>query len=185
MGQEITLPEHIKVIIWDGFWTRQDAIDNPDKLFLFGGNILQDCLLAHRPYVPSLTQAVIRGLPNACSIETKLTNGTMFNAYFTDEDVELFKYYLLKRTYSIGVWFGREEKFKVLVIPSRENGIGTGTAFLKQKAPKCWELLQEFLAPLYERAEGQKEVPTFYSYPYGRPDTPMDEYRDGKEFLNG
>jgi len=42
MGQEISLPEHIKVEIWNGYWTRQDAIDNPDKLFLFGGNVLQD-----------------------------------------------------------------------------------------------------------------------------------------------
>lgn len=37
MGQEITLPDYVKVEVWDGFWTRQDAINNPDKLFLFGG----------------------------------------------------------------------------------------------------------------------------------------------------
>lgn len=150
MGQEINLPEHIKVIIWNGFWTRQDAIDNPDKLFLFGGNVLQDHIQT-TPRIPSKTQAVIRGLPNAYPINTKWTNGTQDTAYFDDEkDIHDFKENLHK------AWFHmqfRLERYNTIVIPSKKNGIGTGTAYLKEKAPKCWELLQEFLAPLYERAK--------------------------------
>jgi len=69
------LPKHIKVEIWNGHWTRQDAIDNPDKLFLFGGNILQDHITKGR--VSPSTQAVIRGLPNTLAVNTKLTNGTL------------------------------------------------------------------------------------------------------------
>jgi hypothetical protein len=152
MGQEITLPEHIKVIIWDGYWTRQDAKDNSDKLFLFGGNLLQD-LLQGDPSIPSVTQAVIRGCPNAFPVYTKLTNGKLNGAYFNDDLYFLFKELLTVSASLIEVSLAQKNRFSALILPSVENGIGTGTAYLKEKAPKCWELLQEFLAPLYERAE--------------------------------
>ena len=149
MGQEINLPEHIKVEIWEGFWTRQDAIDNRDKLFLFGGNFLQDTLQTI-PRVPSKTQAVIRGLNNAVAVNTKWTNGTQESAYLNDIDIKDYSQYLRKLSFHLE-W--RVSVFGALILPSKENGIGTGTAYLQQKAPKCWELLQEFLKPLYERAE--------------------------------
>jgi hypothetical protein len=149
MGQEITLPEQIKVEVWSGFWTRQDAIDNPDKLFLFGGNILQDYIQT-RKTVPYKTQAVIRGLINTLAINTKWSNGSLDTAYFSDQDAAEFGQYLLKAQLNLE---HKLREFKIIVLPSKENGIGTGTAYLQQKAPKCWELLQEFLKPLYERAE--------------------------------
>lgn len=153
MGQEITLPEHIKVIIWDGFWTRQDAIDNPDKLFLFGGNIMDDHW-AQKKHVPMQTQAVIRDLPNSLAIMTKRSRGKGEQCYFNDnEDLNLFKGHLLLTLDKLDLHLN---KIFTVVLPSKENGIGTGTAYLKEKAPKCWELLQEFLAPLYERAEKNK-----------------------------
>lgn len=148
----INLPEHIKVIIWDGYWSRQDAIDNPDKLFLFGGNLLQD-LLQSEPLIPSVTQAVIRGCPNAFPVYTKLTPGKLEGAYFNDYTYSLFKELLTISISLIEASLAQKNRFTTLVLPSRENGIGTGTAYLKEKAPKCWELLQEFLAPLYERAK--------------------------------
>jgi hypothetical protein len=148
------LPKHIKIIIWDGYWTRQDAIDNPDKLFLFGGNLIQD-FIQKEPLIPKVTQAVIRKLPNAIPVCTKWTSGTNEAAYFSDKDLEQFEGYL-------GVSYNsffcpiKYNGYDTIVLPSKENGIGTGTAYLKEKAPKCWELLQEFLAPLYERAEKTK-----------------------------
>ena len=152
MGQEITLPKHIKVQIWNGHWTRQDAIDNPNKLFLFGGNILQDHFQALRVAIPSVTQAVIRGLPNAIAINTKWSNGKLDSAYFNDKEFEDFETHLEISNDNIN-WYVHSENFSTIILPSKENGIGTGTAYLQQKAPKCWELLQTFLAPLYERAE--------------------------------
>lgn len=149
----MNLPQEIKVIIWDGHWSRQDAIDNPDKLFLFGGNFLQDTLQSV-PRVPSKTQAVIRGLPNAEGINTKWTNGTDYTAYLNDIDSEDYLKYL-RRISDFIEW--KSLDFKFLVLPSKENGIGTGTAFLKTKSPKCWELLQEFLTPLYERANQEQD----------------------------
>ncbi len=151
MGQEITLPEHIKVEIWNGHWTRQDAIDNPDKLFLFGGNVIQD-FLQDNPLIPKSTQAVIRGLENAIPIMTKWTSGTNEAAYFRDIDDFQFQFYLANAEDSIRASVVFDADPKTIVIPSKENGIGTGTAYLQQRSPKCWELLQEFLAPLYERA---------------------------------
>ena len=146
------LPQHIKVIIWDGHWSRQDVIDNPDKLFLFGGNFLQDTLQTY-PTIPSKTQAVIRRLDNAFAINTKWTNGTADNAYLRDIDFVDFKEYLRKVNLHLSYSWSI---YNILVLPSRENGIGTGTAFLETKAPKCWKLLQEFLAPLYERANQEE-----------------------------
>lgn len=148
MGQEITLPEHIKVIIWNGFWTRQDAIDNPDKLFLFGGNVLQD-IVQTTPRVPKSTQAVIRGLPNTWAIPTKWTSALDYLAYFDDQkDLEDFKELLHKVNFHLQF---RLQMYKAIVLS--KDGIGTGKAKLQEEAPKCWELLQTFLAPLYERAE--------------------------------
>lgn len=155
MGQEVTLPEHVKVEIWDGFWTRQDAIDNPDKLFLFGGNVIQD-FLQDNPLIPKSTQAVIRGLENTIPIMTKWTSGTNEAAYFRDIDAFEFQFYLSNAEDIIRSSIVFDVDPKTIVLPSKENGIGTGTAYLKEKAPKCWELLQEFLAPLYERAEQSK-----------------------------
>ena len=149
MGQEIILPEHIKVEIWNGHWTRQDAIDNPDKLFLFGGNFLQDQLQSC-PTIPTKTQAVIRGLHNNLPINTKWTNGTHDSAYLRDVDAMDYNSYLHETKLHLELMLRHR---KIIVLPSKENGIGTGTAYLQQKAPKCWELLQTFLAPLYERAE--------------------------------
>lgn len=151
MGKEITLPEHIKVEIWDGFWTRHDAINNPDKLFLFGGNVIQDFIQIN-PLIPNTTQAVIRGLPNTVPICTKWTSGTNDAAYFLNKNLHEFESYL-DCSYNAIECSIKDRGFSVIILPSKENGIGTGTAYLQQKAPKCWELLQDFLAPLYERAE--------------------------------
>lgn len=143
------LPEHIKIEIWNGFWTRQDAVDNPDKLFLFGDNIFNQIY----PSIPRSTQAVIRGLPNAWGICTKLDRHENEDSYLSDTQNHIDR---LKRELNelyVTIYHNRI-LYKTIVLP--KDGIGTGKAKLKEKAPKCWELLQEFLAPLYERAEQNK-----------------------------
>ena len=57
-----------RVEIYQGYWTRKEVEYQTDKVFLFGDNT-DDRVNTH--YVPTVTQAVIRGLPNAIGIDTK------------------------------------------------------------------------------------------------------------------
>lgn len=124
------------VEIWKGFWTRKDVENNLDKVFLFGDNF-ED---AETGYVPSSTQAVIRGLPNAIGISTKNDRGTKESSYLTDADFNTFKQRVDEQIQKA------KESGKTIVIP--EDGIGTGKAQLKERAPKLFEFLQQELDKL-------------------------------------
>ena len=125
-----------RVQIWKGFWSRKDVENNPDKVFLFGDNF-ED---AETGYVPSSTQAVIRGLPNAIGISTKNDRGTKESSYLTDADFNTFKQRVDEQIQKA------KESGKTIVIP--EDGIGTGKAQLKERAPKLFEYLQQELNKL-------------------------------------
>lgn len=135
-----------KVQTWKGFWTRKDVENNPDKVFLFGDNF-ED---AQNGYVPSSTQAVIRGLPNAIGISTKNNRGTnegimdrddyQESSYLDNQDFEVFKKHVdnqIEKAIDSG---------KTIVLP--ENGIGTGAAQLEKRAPKLFAYLQQELDKL-------------------------------------
>lgn len=122
---------------FNGFWTRKEVAEQTDKVFLFGDNT-DDRLNTH--YVPSSTQAVIRGLPNAIGIDTKKDRSTNTSSYFTDADFDVFKQQVdeaIQKAKNSG---------KTIVIPA--DGIGTGKAMLKEKAPKLFEYLQQELKKL-------------------------------------
>lgn len=125
-----------RVQTWKGFWTRKDVENNPNKVFLFGDNF-ED---AETGYVPSSTQAVIRGLPNAIGISTKNDRGTKESSYLTDADFNTFKQRVDEQIQKA------KESGKTIVIP--EDGIGTGKAQLKERAPKLFEYLQQELDKL-------------------------------------
>ena len=74
-SQSINSLETPKVEIYKGFWTREEVAKQTDKVFLFGDNF-EDAETGH---VPSSTQAVIRGLPNAIGIPTKISRRTNDN----------------------------------------------------------------------------------------------------------
>lgn len=123
-----------KVEIRKGYWDRKVVEDSSDKVFLFGDNT-HDRIFTH--HIPSFTQAVIRGLPNAIGIDTKKNRGIHSSAYFSDDDFPEFKFRVdeaLKEAIATG---------KIIVLP--EDGIGTGKAMLIQKAPECYAYLQEQL----------------------------------------
>lgn len=125
------------VEIYHGNWSRGDVEKQTDKVFLFGDNT-NDRLNTH--HVPTMTQAVIRGLPNAIGIDTKKDRGTSANSYFTDADFDTFKKQVdeaIQKAIDSG---------KTIVIP--EGGIGTGKAMLDKKAPKLYKYLQEQLNKL-------------------------------------
>ncbi len=124
-----------KVEVYKGFWTREEVANQPDKIFLFGDNTKDRTETKH---VPTSTQAVIRGLPNTIGIDTKKDRETDPKSYLSDDDFEWFKNHLDNQI-QLAISSG-----KTVVIPA--DGIGTGKAKLKEKAPKLYEYLrQQFL----------------------------------------
>ncbi len=127
----------MKVIIYQNNYVRDVIAKEIDKVFLFGDNTNDRIITKH---IPNITQAVIRGLPNAIGIDTKKTRYTDYTAYLSDNDFEWFKMHVdtqIKEAIDSG---------KTIVIPS--GGIGTGKAKLKEKAPKCFEYLSTELNKL-------------------------------------
>ena len=95
-------------------------------VYLFGENYAQQ----GTDYVPTGTQAIIRGLPNSIGIPTK---NDMFTdkdySYLTDKQFSQFQkstMVAIKKAMMSG---------KVIVIPA--GGIGTGAAQLSRRAPRC------------------------------------------------
>ena len=123
-----------KVEYFKGFWNRVDIEKQTDKVFLFGDNT-DDRLVTK--YIPASTQAVIRGLPNAIGIDTKKNRGTSIQSYFTNSDFNTFKQQVDEAIQKA------KDSGKIIVIP--EDGIGTGKAMLKEKAPKLFSYLEEQL----------------------------------------
>ena len=246
-GQPAKQPENGKIVeqqkveVYDGFWTREEVSKQTDKVFLFGDNT-DDRLNTN--YVPTSTQAVIRGLDNAIGIDTKHDRGTKEGGYgFVDipkdakkvningEDIyytvekpkdvydlklkisfykkEKEKTFVLSKDYrtfedlfkngkeedkitsyvnqlldkkatwteykqiqkgsylsddDFG-WFKSQvdnaiqkaiDSGKTIVIP--KDGIGTGKAMLKEKAPKCFKYLQDKLNSLYSSSQTQTPI---------------------------
>ena len=133
---------------WKGFWTREQVAAQSDKVFLFGDNTDDR---VNTKYVPSATQAVIRGLPNAIGIDTKKDRGREESSYFTDADFPQFKKQVDEAIQQA------KDSGKNIVIPG--DGIGTGKAQLKERAPKLFEYLQEELTKLSK----EKKLTTLYS----------------------
>lgn len=126
-----------RIETYTGNWTREDVAKQSDKVFLFGDNT-DDRVNTH--HVPTMTQAVIRGLDNAIGIDTKKNRGTSEDSYFTDADFDTFKAQVdeaIQKAIDSG---------KTIVIP--EGGIGTGKAQLERRAPKLFTYLQDKLSSL-------------------------------------
>lgn len=126
-----------RVQIFKGFWTREQVAKETNKVFLFGDNTEDRTKTNHIPYK---TQAVIRGLSNAIGIDTKKNRGTNYTSYLTDNDYKWFRSHVEQQIYKA------IKSGKIIVIP--EDGIGTGKAMLKEKAPKLFEYLQSVLSEL-------------------------------------
>jgi hypothetical protein len=110
-----------KAVYYYGNWIRREVANDIERVYLFGDNIKDKA----SGYIPSTTQAVIRGLPNAIGIPTKKNRGNDDDSYFwdTDEDYELFVAGVdsaIKEAIATG---------KQIVIPNK--GIGTGRAITR------------------------------------------------------
>jgi len=118
------------------FITRKYVRANPDKIFLFGDNLLG------RGYGGQAR--VMRGEPNAIGIPTKKKPTNQSDAFFSDAEFEQNKA-------AIDRAFARLDGFSVrteVVIPAA--GLGTGRAKLPDLAPKTFEYLEQKLAALYQ-----------------------------------
>lgn len=151
----VLLPDYIteqsnqQFELYDGKWTRDEVAKQTDKVFLFGDNT-DDRLNTH--HIPSSTQAVIRGLPNAIGIDTKKDRGTEESSYFTDADFDTFKQQVDEAIQQA------KDSGKTIVIP--KDGIGTGKAELPTRAPKLFNYLQQELNKLQNN-----DTQTIKTYP--------------------
>ncbi|KXJ97973.1 MAG: hypothetical protein UZ17_ACD001002863 [Acidobacteria bacterium OLB17] len=118
------------------FITREYVRANRDTLFLFGDNLESRGLGGQA--------AAMRGEPNAFGIPTKKSPSYKDDAFFSDDEFEQNKSAidaaLDKLTRAV------TETIRSIVIPS--DGLGTGRAQLRRRAPRTFAHLQKRLAEL-------------------------------------
>lgn len=112
-------------IILKDLYTIQIVKKNPNTIYVFGDNMMR---------IGKGGQAIIRGEPNAFGIVTKKLPTMTSNAFFTDNDFELFKKEVLNDIQKI-----QDSPLNDVVFP--EGGIGTGLARLPESSPLCWDFL--------------------------------------------
>lgn len=114
------------------WYTREDLRMHPHSLFVFGDNLLS------RGYKGQA--AACRGEPNAVGIPTKRYPSNHEGSFLCDDDLpDLLPVYEEKFLY-LGEHIKKGEE---VIWPA--DGIGTGLAQLKQKAPAISKLLDDFL----------------------------------------
>lgn len=119
----------MSIIIYNGYWTRNDVIKNPTLLFIFGDNDIEK---------GKGGQAIIRGLKNTAGIPTKKYPSNWKTSFYSDDD---YKQNCKKIKYAINLIKKRfyEEKYEYIVLP--KDGFGTGLSQLPKKAPKTYAFL--------------------------------------------
>ena len=118
---------------------------NPKCLYVFGDN-LED---KESGYVPSTTQAVIRGLKNAFSIVTKMDRKLSQDSFISDSYYLEYSSYLQDRCATLHSYL--ERGYNVYV-PMKDGQVllGTGKAKMPEKAPMCFKLLCETFKELFD-----------------------------------
>lgn len=107
----------------------KDLKNNPNKIFVFGDNLKRK---------GEGGQAIIRGEENAYGIVTKKSPSSKSSSYFTDDDFDDNKENIDKDIQKI-----KSDGRKIIVFP--RDGLGTGLAKLKKKAPKTYKYLKDRL----------------------------------------
>jgi len=119
----------IKIIFFNGYWTREDVKCNKDHLFIYGDNNLK---------IGTGGQAIIRGEWNTEGIPTKKVPRNYISAFYSDIDYDDNCYRIDKAITLIKSRLFKE-RYKAIVFP--EDGFGTGLAQLPYKAPLTNEYL--------------------------------------------
>jgi len=114
----------------------KDCLDNPDKYYIFGDNLIHQ---------GTGGQAIIRSCHNAIGIPTKRLPNMDDEAFFNDQPEESNK--VLISLNRLLLLYNSKEK-PILVFP--KNGLGTGRAKLKEKSPKIYDMIDNFLKTHFE-----------------------------------
>lgn len=112
-------------------FTEELVKNNPNKLFVFGDNMLR---------YGKGGQAIIRDLPNTLGIVTKRAPKTGKTAYFSDADDEMDT--MLQDIRKLHL-ISKCNVFTHIVFPSK--GIGTGMAHMKSKSPMLYKMMKHRL----------------------------------------
>ena len=125
------MPTKTTLIETMNMFTEEIVKANPNKLFVFGDNMLR---------YGNGGQAIIRDLPNTLGIVTKREPRTGKGAYFSDADDEMdIMLQDIRKLWLIS----RCNVFTHIVFPSK--GIGTGMAHMKSKSPMLYKMMKNKL----------------------------------------
>ena len=117
--------------VFKGFWSIEDIIKSPNKIFIYGDNDLRTGLGG---------QAIIRNESNTLGIRTKKKPTHEKDAYYTDKEFEDNKKKIIQDIKKIS-----DELLFGTTIVFSEGGYGTDRAKLKEKAPKTYQFLCDIL----------------------------------------
>ena len=123
--QEKSVSANVEVV---DRYSDADVKSNPDKIYVFGNNVND---------TGKKGQAIIRDNENAFGIVTKMKPATDKSAYFYDTKLEANK-----KAIDIDIQEIKEDG-RTVVFP--KDGLGTGLAKLKEKAPKTYNYLKQRL----------------------------------------
>ena len=125
------------VLIWKGFWTPQDCLNNPKYLFVFGDNLMR---------IGNGGQAIIRGLPNTIGIATKKAPGVKDEDYFNDSvissNTEILKQEF-RIIHSVFSYYYNKSDFTNIVLS--ENGYGHGLSQMDKRCPETYHIFNTLL----------------------------------------
>ncbi|KKL57166.1 hypothetical protein LCGC14_2238130, partial [marine sediment metagenome] len=131
--------EKVTSVTTQKFISRQDLRNNPDTTYLFGDNFEEKGLGGQAKEM--------RGEPNAVGIPSKKKPSNVDGSFFTDDELEANKA-------AIDTAFAKIPRNKAIVIP--EDGLGTGLANLREKAPETFKYLQSKVAELEKTSKSHK-----------------------------
>lgn len=119
------------VILFKGYWNKEDVIKYKNAIFIFGDNNIG---------MGAGGQAIIRGYPNAFGIPTKKYPNNNPGSFYSDHEFAINKQNIDKAIEKIkGVCL--TGKYTTLFLPA--DGLGTGLAKLPTVAPITYKYLCE------------------------------------------
>ena len=117
--------------IWSGRYSTDLCFRYPDRLFIFGDNLVRS---------GKGGQAIIRECYNSQGIATKVFPSNDSDSFFDDRDI--FKEIIYSEVDAMCCVAER----KNLIITLPNTGIGTGLSQLNVVAPECFKLLNDLLS---------------------------------------
>jgi len=124
----------MKIIVTEKWYSIQECLNNPKNLYIFGDNT---------KHYGNGGQAQIRGCLNTFGIPTKRLPTMMDEAFFDDNNT--MDIYEMIRSLSILENYLKSDNYKDYTFVFPKDGLGTGLAQLKLKAPAISKMLSDIL----------------------------------------